>query len=209
MPPQPTLKINEIFASIQGEGLRQGEPTIFIRLTGCNLRCPFCDTRAAWETGREMPIPDILDSVEQARRAMPAGWICLTGGEPLKQELKGLVLHLKSRGFRIQAETNGTLFQDLPVDWWTVSPKPPRYACQEELRHRVREVKLVVTSEVTENTLSTLRKGFSAHIPLLLQPESNLPEFQQKALDMLRFGACAGLPNLRLSLQLHKILNVK
>jgi 7-carboxy-7-deazaguanine synthase len=208
MPLQPTLKINEIFASIQGEGLRQGEPTLFIRLTGCNLRCSFCDTPTAWEEGREMTIPGIIGAVEHARRSLPAGWICLTGGEPLLQDLKGLILHLKSRGFRIQIETNGTLFQDLPLDWWTVSPKPPGYLFREELKRLVREVKLIITSEVTEDTLARLRKGFSAHIPLLLQPESNRPEFKKKALDLLQSGVRAGLPNLRLSLQLHKILNI-
>jgi organic radical activating enzyme len=208
MPRQPTLKINEIFPSIQGEGLRQGEPAVFIRLTGCNLRCRFCDTLYAWKEGREMALPDIMEAVEKARQTLPASWICLTGGEPLLQNIKGLVLHLKSRGFRIQIETNGTLFQDLPLDWWTVSPKPPDYSCLDELKRRVREVKLVVTSEVSEDTLTALRKSFPAHIPLLLQPESNLPEFQRKALDLLRFGSCSGLPNLRVSLQLHKILNI-
>jgi len=202
------LKINEIFASLQGEGLRQGELTLFVRLSGCNLRCSFCDTRKAWGQGREMTMPDILDSLEQARRAMPAEWVCLTGGEPMLQELKGLALLLKSRGFRIQVETNGTLFQDLPLDWWTVSPKPPDYFCRQELKRRAREVKLVVTSGVTEAVLTSVRKSFSAGIPLLLQPDDNRPEYQKQALGLLAFGARAGLPNLRLSLQLHKILNI-
>lgn len=208
MPPQPTLKVNEIFTSVQGEGLRQGEPTIFIRLTGCNLRCIFCDTPYAREEGLDMTVPEILDAVESVRKDMPAGWVCLTGGEPLLQECRGLVLSLKSQGFHIQVETNGTLFQEIPFDWWSVSPKPPEYSCREEIKNRAQEVKLIVTREVTEYTLTALRREFSAHIPLLLQPESNLTEFQKKALDLLQFGSRSGLPNLRISLQLHKILNI-
>jgi len=208
MPPQPTLKINEIFASIQGEGLRQGEPTVFIRLTGCNLRCPFCDTRSAWEEGRDMTTAQILNQVEAARKEMPSLWVCLTGGEPQLQIIKGLILSLKFRGFRIQVETNGTHYQEIPVDWWTVSPKPPRYFCRKELKSRAREIKLIITEEVDENRIAAVRREFPAHIPMLLQPESNQDRFRTKTLGLLQSAARAGLPNLRISLQLHKILKV-
>ena len=66
MPQQPTLKIVEIFPSLQGEGLRQGEPTIFVRLAGCNLRCSFCDTKRAWGRGRARSVPDIMAEVVHA-----------------------------------------------------------------------------------------------------------------------------------------------
>ena len=83
MPQPPTLKIVEIFPSIQGEGLRQGEPTVFIRLSGCNLKCSFCDTKYAWKGGREFTAGEILDEVRKIRRRFPASWVSLTGGEPL------------------------------------------------------------------------------------------------------------------------------
>ena len=64
--PQPhILKITEIFPSIQGEGLRQGEPTIFIRFSGCNLKCDFCDTQYAWLDGKEYSTAHILEKVEK------------------------------------------------------------------------------------------------------------------------------------------------
>ncbi len=127
MPRQLTLKIVEIFASIQGEGLRQGEPTIFIRFSGCNLRCSFCDTKRAWRAGQEMSIKEIMTKVLEENRQFPCYWVCLTGGEPLLQPLEPLVRVIRKDGFYVQIETNGTLKPLVEADWWTVSPKPPDY----------------------------------------------------------------------------------
>jgi organic radical activating enzyme len=155
-----------------------------------------------------MTAAQILNKVEAARKEMPSLWVCLTGGEPQLQKIKGLTLSLKSRGFRIQVETNGTHYQEIPADWWTVSPKPPHYFCRKELKSRAKEIKLVITEQVDENRTAAVRREFPAHIPLLLQPESNQDRFRSKALDLLQSAARAGLPNLRISLQLHKILKV-
>ena len=126
--PQPLiLKIAEIFPSIQGEGLRQGEPTIFVRLSGCNLNCSFCDTKYAWKQGKEYSINQILDEISRIKTEFPARWICLTGGEPLLQDISSLIQRLKKENFKIQVETNATNYQNLPVDWYTISPKPEKY----------------------------------------------------------------------------------
>ena len=77
MPQPPTLKIKEIFASIQGEGLRCGEPTFFIRLAGCNLRCPWCDTKYAWRGGKIYTVDEILHQIEQLHLKWPINWVCL------------------------------------------------------------------------------------------------------------------------------------
>ena len=145
MPRLPTLKIIEIFASLQGEGLRQGEPTVFIRFSGCNLKCSFCDTRYAWNGGRELTPFQALREIHKIRNRYPADWVCLTGGEPLLQDVSGLVKDLRQEGLKIQVETNATLYRPLTVDWYTVSPKPPRYSFRPEYRKRAKEVKLVVT----------------------------------------------------------------
>jgi len=209
MPRPPTLKIHEIFSSLQGEGLRQGEPTLFIRLSGCNLRCGFCDTKEAWEGGRDMTIPEILEEARKAHAEWPAGWVCLTGGEPLLQDLGELTAGLKAEGRQLQVETNGTLFQDLPIDWWTVSPKPPDYLIHSHLIDRAREVKLVITESVSYAHLISIRKQAPASIPLLVQPESNRTDLFKKACDYLNTASLEHHKNIRLSIQMHKIFGIK
>jgi organic radical activating enzyme len=208
MPQPPTLKIAEIFASIQGEGLRQGEPTVFIRLAGCNLRCAFCDTKKAWTGGRETPIARIAVRAARLRKSRPAEWIVLTGGEPLLQDVGPLVRLLKSDAWKIQVETNGVFYRRLPVDWYTISPKPPGYGFRPEYATRAREVKLIVSRELTSRIVAGIRDSFPASVPLLLQPESNAPDSRAKALRMLRRAAKEGGTNIRLSLQMHRILRV-
>ena len=95
MPQRPMLKIAEVFASIQGEGLRQGVPSIFVRLAGCRLRCSFCDTKRAWSGGRQMEPHEIVARIMALRSAYPASWVSITGGEPFLQNLRPLVRLLR------------------------------------------------------------------------------------------------------------------
>ncbi|MBD3412973.1 MAG: radical SAM protein, partial [Candidatus Aminicenantes bacterium] len=136
MPQPPTLKITEVFSSIQGEGLRQGQPTLFVRLTGCNLECDFCDTKYAWKGGEKLKINQILKKMKKEHEEFPAQWVCITGGEPLIQDLEALTEELKQMGMKIQIETNATRYQDLNVDWYTISPKSPDYFYQPEFRDK-------------------------------------------------------------------------
>jgi 7-carboxy-7-deazaguanine synthase len=100
------MKVCEIFLSIQGEGVTMGLPTSFVRLTGCNLRCKWCDTAYAYEEGEEMSIADILAKI----RELGCQQVCVTGGEPLCQsETPKLVDHLISAGFMVTLETNGSV----------------------------------------------------------------------------------------------------
>ena len=208
--PQPAiLKITEIFPSIQGEGLRMGKPTIFIRLTGCNLRCHFCDTQYAWESGTEYTEEQVLEAVEKLKRQYPAEWVCLTGGEPLKQKIEGLVRCLRRRGYKVQIETNGTIYRRLGIDWWTISPKPPEYFFQAEYTTRAREVKLVVSRDLKFLRIQNIREAFPQKTPILLQPESNLSWSVSAGNKLLKQATQAGLPNIRFSVQLHKILKIK
>lgn len=100
------MLVNEIFLSIQGEGLTMGLPTVFVRLSGCNLDCSWCDTRYAGEGGIEMDAPRVLDSV----RGYRVRHVCITGGEPLLQkESRELITLLLDAGKVVVLETNGSL----------------------------------------------------------------------------------------------------
>jgi len=114
------MKISEIFYSLQGEGVYQGEPTIFVRMQGCNLKppCGFCDTPYAQnpDVGKEVLVSEVVKRVLELRRGFGM-WVCITGGEPLNQplELRELVLQLKPLGYRISMETNGSI---KPPNWY-------------------------------------------------------------------------------------------
>ena len=208
MLPRPTLKIAEVFPSVQGEGLRQGEPTIFVRLSGCNLRCSFCDTKYAWTGGEMWSRDSVVAEVKKIRLDFPALWVCLTGGEPLLQDISGLVRDLKKEDLRVQVETNGTVDRLLPVDWYTVSPKPKDYFYQPRFRKAAKEVKLVVSRELTFEVVQRLRREFPPETPVILQPESNRQASASRAMRILEQSLKDGLPNIRLSVQLHKIFKI-
>jgi organic radical activating enzyme len=209
MPPPPTLKIFEVFPSIQGEGLRQGEATIFIRVAGCDRRCSFCDTKYAWEGGRECTADEVVAAANKIRRRFPARWVCLTGGEPFMQDLRPLTRLLHKEKFLVQVETNATRYYPLPADWVTISPKPKDYYVRPEFRRRAREVKLVVTSDLDLAVLRKMRAAFPASVPIFLPPESNFRWSQKRALKLLREALAVGLDNVRVSVQLHKVLRVR
>lgn len=100
------LKVNEIFKSIQGESTYAGLPCTFVRLTGCNLRCKYCDTVYAYDNGVDMGLEEILSDVE----LLGCKLVEVTGGEPLLQaEAVDLVSLLINKGYRVLVETNGSL----------------------------------------------------------------------------------------------------
>ncbi len=100
------LTVNEIFYSIQGESVYAGLPCVFVRLTGCNLRCRYCDTRYAFDAGDPMTVAQIVDQVA----TFGCDWVEITGGEPLAQNLTpALVDALLGDGYHLLMETNGSL----------------------------------------------------------------------------------------------------
>ena len=122
------LKINEIFYSIQGEGVFAGTPMVFIRFSGCNLRCSFCDTKH--ESFISMKEEEILEFIEKLIPPLPLSRperVCLTGGEPFIQNFLELADLLVGANFQIHIETNGMLYTPKPwwLTWISVSPKAP------------------------------------------------------------------------------------
>jgi 7-carboxy-7-deazaguanine synthase len=107
------MLVHEAFLSIQGEGRTMGLPTTFVRLSGCNLDCRWCDTRQAREEGKEMSVAEVLDLV----RSMAVRHVCLTGGEPLCQpDSVPLIAALLEDGRQVTLETNGSMPLDVLPD---------------------------------------------------------------------------------------------
>lgn len=123
--PKGDLEIIKVWRTIQGEGPYAGRPAVFVRLAGCNLDCPLCDTN--YTVGRSKhQVPDVLASIEEQRGA--CSLVVITGGEPFRQQITYLVKGLIRAGMDVQIETNGTLYlEDFPYDKVTIvcSPKTP------------------------------------------------------------------------------------
>ncbi|MBV8780461.1 MAG: 7-carboxy-7-deazaguanine synthase QueE [Phycisphaerae bacterium] len=116
------MKIAEIFYSIQGEGKLVGVPSVFVRASGCNLRCTWCDTPyASWNPeGEEQPVDQIVAAVEQ----FGAKHVVLTGGEPMiMPDIEPLCATLKARGHHLTMETAATVFKPMALDLASLSPK--------------------------------------------------------------------------------------
>jgi len=116
------LPINELFCSLQGEGRLAGVASVFVRTSGCNLRCWFCDSyHTSWEpTGDWYSVAAIVAEIE----AYDADHVVLTGGEPLVHDRSvDLLERLADRGYHTTVETNGTIYRDAPIDLASVSPK--------------------------------------------------------------------------------------
>jgi len=102
----PLLRVNEIFKSIQGESSYAGIPCVFVRLTGCNLRCSYCDTTYAYDEGTEMSVNKILSTI----KGYDCKNVCVTGGEPLLQSsVNKLINLLKKSHYKIFVETGGSI----------------------------------------------------------------------------------------------------
>lgn len=108
------MKVYSIFKSIQGEGRTMGAPTVFVRTSGCPLRCTYCDTKQAYDEGSVMGIDAVMKEV----RRLKARHVCLTGGEPLVQkDSPALIRKLLAEGYKLVVETNGAMpLDDMPCD---------------------------------------------------------------------------------------------
>lgn len=179
-------KINEIFYSLQGEGYFTGTPAVFVRFSGCNLKCPFCDTQH--EKGEYLTDEQILTAVT----SYPARHVILTGGEPGLAIDEQLTEMLHAAGKFVQIETNGTCRLPENIDWVTCSPKQ---GTPVRIKH-ADEIKIVYTGQ----NLSEYEKIFPDSL-LSLQPCSmqNTDEVVDYVLKH---------PRWRLSVQLHKLLQI-
>lgn len=204
------LLVTEIFFSIQGESTHAGRPCAFVRLSGCNLRCSWCDTAYAWDHGTPMEIQEIMDMVLRYRCPL----VEITGGEPLLQEqTPELCARLLHEGLTVLVETNGSLNIDLLPEGVLriLDVKCPSSGQQEkndpENLKRLRpgdELKFVIANRTD---FDFARQVINEHPGLCEKNAVCLsPVFGALAPDELaRWILDEGL-NVRLSLQIHKIL---
>ncbi len=206
------VSVNEIYETIQGEGLLVGTPSVFIRLQGCNLRCPWCDQPEALEFKENlMSLEDLIRSVKKS----PFRHAVITGGEPFTHSgLPLLVESLLEEGFSVQIETNGTLWisgmerlaETIHI---TCSPKAvAKFFVHPQILKFAKELKFVVDDEL--NTEVLLRKDFEPFLKkdlVVLQPEGNKERFFRKALDIQRELALKGF-SVRVIPQVHKLLGI-
>lgn len=193
------MRINEIFYSIQGEGYWSGTPSVFIRFAGCNLHCPFCDTDHS--ASGEYTLEALLDRIASFA---PCRHLVITGGEPSLQITRTLVNRLSATGYYISVETNGTRPLPEGIHWVTCSPKFQYCPDARVVLNHIDELKVVYSGKDQDMTPydSILAKVYS------LQPcdTGNRDANRQivtEALDFIKAN-----PRWRLSLQLHKILNI-
>lgn len=197
-------KVMEIFDSIQGEGANLGVPCTFIRLAGCNLRCPWCDTKESWEAVNNYTKMDASEIVAKCSNRV----VVITGGEPLRHALGNLVSKLYEANKYIALETNGTYDITLPIDHVAVSPKPPKYEINISNWNCIDEIKIVVSKDVTIDLVETIRnkiKLLNPQIMLFLQPEfGNFNKSCGRAAEMAkRFG------DVYLGIQAHKFWGIE
>ena len=213
-------RVHEIFYTLQGEGAHSGIPAVFIRFSGCNLRCPWCDTEFTSYT--EMSAEEIVQEtrnlydVPNERRKM----VVLTGGEPSLQVDRTLIDALHEAGFYICIETNGTRALPEGIDWITCSPKAESLGTRTGhsglALHKVNEVKVVFTGDYDPDIW---RKQIEAE-HWMLQPlryngewllEHAIDEWEDDRNDNLEDTVRYILshPFWRLSVQLHKIIGIR
>jgi hypothetical protein len=222
-----SLKVNELFYTLQGEGPDAGRPAIFVRLSHCNLRCYFCDTE--FETGVFVGQHELLKSVLDLSRLHGCSLVVITGGEPLLQNIVPLVLDLNLHGISVSVETAGTLFdpelptvfsptRDIAGNLIVCSPKTPKINSDLEglvgawkyiIRHgNVGPGGIPNMSTQQQGTHTNLFMPRDITVPVYVQPMDEGDELKNRlnveatAQVALRFGH-------RMSVQIHKLAGLR
>lgn len=199
------MKVKEIFYSIQGEGGRQGEASIFIRLAKCNLNCWFCDTD--WTKGFEMSLEQIQKEIENFN----CKWIVWTGGEPTLQLNDSILLYFRKLGYKQAIETNGTNKISKLIDYVTCSPK--NEVSLKDLHNNfpngVNEFRYPISNDVTIPSIKSLPYADNYFVsPIFTGQEKKRFELNEqninKCIDFVLKNT-----DWKLSLQIHKILNIR
>lgn len=207
------MKVSEIFYSIEGEGIEIGRPEVFIRLTECNLRCTWCDTKYALENGKDMSVNEVIKEV--AKYSCKS--VSITGGEPLlqREKLLKLVQRLKKMGYWIQINTNGTIFDEAIfslADLISMDCKCPSSKMKSDpsvleetgkLFKQKTQFKFIISNEEDYEYAVHEVFSFLHDAPnIVFQPEWNNRKFADKLVDLVKRDNLKA----RVILQQHKII---
>lgn len=189
--------INEIFYTLQGEGFYSGRPAVFVRFSGCNLKCPFCDTDFRKKTN--MTAEEIMKQVDMYN----SHFVVLTGGEPSLYVDRTLINLLHDHGREVAIETNGTHALKGRVDWVSVSPKGDYCDKADVVLAKCNEVKVVFTGHDVSQYLDIQAEHYYIQ-PCDLHDAMRNKETLKQAIEY-----CKKHPQWSLSLQTQKLLGIK
>ncbi|MDC0626574.1 7-carboxy-7-deazaguanine synthase QueE [Methylophilaceae bacterium] len=204
----PTLRINEIFYSIQGESSRIGRPTVFVRLTGCPMRCTYCDTAYAFHDGQQQEIDEIIQEIQK----FDTNYVTVTGGEPLAQKnCIELMNQLCALGYQVSLETGGGLdIKDVNSQVKIIlDVKTPK--SNEDKNNFWPNLANIKTTDEIKFVIQDY-DDFSWSIDIIKQYQLNQrqilfsPVYKVLASEQLAEWILKHQLNVRLQLQLHKIL---
>lgn len=219
--PDGTVNVHSIFRTIQGEGPFAGRAALFMRLHGCNLQCPGCDTEYTRKSYREAP--DYLHELIKTFYEWPSGLVVITGGEPFRQNITPLVTYLIEQGYEVQIETNGVLYpgDDFPWAAATVVCSPKTGKIHPRTAHKVTAYKYVLSHDgvmpdgLPERALGHPLRGHSHvarppadwHGPVYVQPMDSKDEIENRRNLRAVVDTVIGHPdkNYIMGVQMHKL----
>jgi len=199
-------EINDIFYSIQGEGLYTGEACIFIRLSGCNKNCIFCDTNHEPILYRFTE-----EQIYRKIRSYLSNHIIITGGEPLVQDVAPLVYLLRKNGYIVHLETNGTILIPRSLfHWIAMCPKDENF--EPSVLDKADEIKILAGLPSWKELAQSIKERVPNHKSILIMPltgnyEHERIPMQENVNDAIQF--CLDNPRFKLCPQVHKLMNFK
>jgi 7-carboxy-7-deazaguanine synthase len=197
------ILINEYFYSLQGEGIYSGKAAFFIRFSGCDIGCIWCDSKEAWslKTSKKVKIAEITDFIE---KNVQSKVVVITGGEPFLYNLETLTKTLKKMGMEIHIETSGAYPKSGIFDWLSLSPKRTQLPL-EEFYPLAKEMKIVIKDAPDLEFAKKQKDKVKEGCELLLQPEwESKEEILPEIIEFIKTN-----PEWQLSLQSHKYLGIQ
>lgn len=192
-------KVNEIFYSLQGEGRNAGRAALFLRLSGCNLRCPFCDTD--FTSYQTMSMSDIIARMQEL--SLQCRFIVITGGEPTLQVDEEMILALHNAGYTLAMETNGTNTVPEGIDFITISPKNIFVNGARLVPNRCDELKVIYDGEHEVSDFG-LKPTYRFLQPCDTGDKARNSKILQSCIEYIKLH-----PEWQLSLQQHKIIGIQ